>query len=102
MKHKQKVMCLNFVSVYSGCVSVVWVDSVVADRGLLALCCASCAGSLFLIFKGDPELKRQQEKDLQRQNIRELEEDLGYEPLNLEELAPIFEEIEKERRKGSA
>lgn len=58
-----------------------------------------CLSGIFSFVKGDPEQKRQQKLEARRQHIREMEEDLGYEPLNLEELDPIFEEIKREKEK---
>lgn len=48
-------------------------------------------------YIGSGMSREEKKRELQRQRTLELERELGIEPLNLDELDPIFEEIDKER-----
>lgn len=97
MNYKRKRTIAQFGGIYPAAFSVIWVTNVYVDAAIIVVCFASTVWLVTLGIKGDPEAQRQREKELQYQKTRELEEELGYEPLNLHELDPIFDEIEKEK-----
>lgn len=97
MNHKQKTRLASFISIYPPCFGIIFFRDTAVMAPLVGVAVVNLIWMMSLYIKGDPEAKRQREKELQRGKTRELEKDLGYEPLNLHELDPIFDEIEKEK-----
>lgn len=97
MNHKQKTRLASFISIYPPCFGVIFFRDTAVMVPIVGVTVVNLIWMVSLYIKGDPEAKRQREKELMRQRTEELEKDLELEPLNLHELDPIFDEIEKEK-----
>lgn len=98
-KTQWRIYLLAFVLIYGGLIMTVSgpLRPFIMVLGGMYL---AIVGTLFLAGrKREKEEKTKTERELRRQRIQELEQELGIEPLNLDELDPVFEGIEKEGKR---
>lgn len=102
MKYKQKSFLIWMGSYYPWMVSQWWVENRIADAALIGVSATGMLWALSRYVKGDPEEKAKRQKEIEKARTRELELQLGYEPLDFSEMSDdevnrMYEEMKKEK-----